>query len=171
MKYLLTILLFFFACQVEPDDIVIYTIEEGKHFCTPRQFDTADEISAMVYIDDSWLHTEVNAGWNKLIGLSDGINHLKHSNRIAWRCINCKIVFAHYVYQNGVWIAKQFEGEYRPGEWVSIEVANRGTYYAKLGTQYSYTERTGSGIGIVLLPYFGGIDTAPHDMKFVFQQL
>ena len=172
MKYAIAILLLLTACQPMADDLVLYTIDKGDHYCTPRHTQLTNSIEYMVYVDASWLHTELVPGWNKLIGISDGLNHHRHSNRIAWRCIDGEsITFAQLVYQRGEWTAYPFLTTYKPGRWVSVTVRNALTYYARVGQEFSMKERTGGGVQVVLYPYFGGQDEAPHTMYFYFRSI
>lgn len=122
-----------------------------------------------MWIDKSWIHTEVNPGWNKLIGISDWPHHHRHSNRIVWRCIDGLIVFGHYVYQNGKWSVERFKHGYVHNRWVEGCIRNeRGRYIAEMGNESSLFERSGKCSFYMLWPYFGGLDTAPHDMSFMF---
>ncbi len=86
MKYILISLLFLTPLTCAKPDTVTFTIKQGQHYSQGgRTIRQADLRAFRFYVDSSWLHTEVNAGWNKLIcgvrllqGQMDGIGTIQH---------------------------------------------------------------------------------------------
>ncbi len=169
MKYLILSLLFITPLTCTKPDTVTFTIKQGEHYSQGgRTIRQADLRAFRFYVDESWLHTEVNAGWNKLIGISDGQHH-KNSVRIAWRCLNDQTVtFAAYTYYKGKWTAEELFSTV-PGVWVTAGITLHDRNYAVRVYNYTaYPKRNKGWPNYTLYPYFGGKDTAPHDMKFRF---
>jgi hypothetical protein len=154
------------ACTTD-EDFRVFVILKGDHFSSGRGLVFSNTMYFRVYIDSSWVYEGENH-WNKLIGLSDAIDHHRNSNRLAWRCENGKIRFAHYCYQDGQRVIVPFTRSYEPGIWVEGYLRNKGAYLVGLGNEKSSLKRTGKMVSHALFPYFGGQQTAPHDMQFVF---
>jgi hypothetical protein len=147
-----------------------YKILKGSHQSLGNRKLKAENLKSFkLYVDSSWIHTEVNAGWNKLIGISDGFHH-QNSARLVWRCIDGKeITFAMYTYYNSRWNAKVFEGRFKPGDWVNVSITAGNEYKIKLNDETFTHKRKKALINYILYPYFGGKDKAPHDMVFKFR--
>jgi len=170
MKSLLLSLLFLTPLSCTPQQ-VSYTIHQGEHYARGKNALHCNQLASFeFYIHPSWLHTERIPGWNKLAGVADGHHQHGSSMRIVWRCIDGEtITFAAYNYIHGTWQAQVFEKKYKPGVWVRAGVwAGDGGYTAMLGDEKRSAPRKKHRIRYALYPYFGGQDTAPHNMQFNF---
>jgi hypothetical protein len=112
---------------------------------------------------------------NKLFGLSFGFHH-NNSVRFGWRSTdNGRIDILAYVYRDGERITEQNEGIYI--ETIDVNVTYVMEIYVSKD-KYMFTITRGSklvganiikheklpSLGYYLNPYFGGDETAPHDM-------
>lgn len=171
--FLFSIASLLYVCAKLPDE-AIYFIKKGNHHAEPRKLtETGSVMSFRFYVHHSWHHTEVNSGWNKLIGLNPGIDPKQNSARIVWRCVNNRIIAGALFHQNGkaTWMEMQ-ELDY--GRWYYGSIRyHAGAYYICVdGAMQSLAGYTHTRNRHWLChPYFGGKDTAPHDMKFHFDFL
>lgn len=117
---------------------------------------------------------------NKLLGRSEGF-HQNQSARFGWRCIGDKIELIAYCYINGVRVEKKLD-QVSIGEWVDIKLSMSKDYYRftvtrenKLKVSVLYIDKKNTNIPWYiqfsrlftyrLYPYFGGVISAPHQMK------
>lgn len=162
------------GCEKLPDE-AMYTIRQGQHYATSRPLIQvkSNRIDFTFYIHQSWLHEpQYDAGWSKLIGLSNGLDVHENSGRLAWRCINGKIHLAAYYYLLGKvsWIEL---GEYEAGRTYQgcVSFGNSACYISagdKTVVLRGYDVKKTSWL---CHPYFGGRLPAPHTMTFYFNFL
>ena len=155
----------------QKNTVMKFTIKKARHFSRPFRLRFQRSITKLVRIDESWIYDETKQifpGWNKLIGIADGF-HQQHSNRIVWRCLEGKIAFGHLFYRHGNWAVCEFLPHRSVGDVLLVNVRNtKNSYVARVGGSFSSFNRTGWGLSYLLTPYFGGRETAPHDMIFEF---
>ena len=167
MKYLIIILLLT-GCSI-PDGDMTYVINQGNNHSNGAKVYNSDNITFRVYIDQSWLYDNDNH-WNKLIGFSESVSPHDNSLRIGWRCTDGKIVFGLYAYVDGDPVRIRGQREYNPGTWVEGSVfKSYNTYHVIIGGEHFHTKAAGDKTVSTLYPYFGGEDTAPHNMRFHFR--
>jgi hypothetical protein len=159
----------------------LYTIKAGAHYCTPNPFvfTSKNELKFNAVFDSSAIYTVIDPknakDINKLYGFSDcGTHHLVNSARIGWRWYNNELELLAYVHLGGViqpgviittlplrtiakcritCLADVYEFEVN-GNIVQVPRGCSGSY-----TRYK------------LNPYFGGDETAPHEIKIAINEL
>lgn len=175
-KYLFILILIISSCQKIDEGMVTHKIPKGKHYSDNRYVARGDLIIVRFYVDSSWIHREKNPGWNKLIGLSSGVDPQQNSARVAWRCINDEIRIAAMFHRNGSSPSFVELACVSPGVWYYARVyqsfdwqSGRSAYVVEVDgavaskSGYSYKQNL-----YLCHPYFGGKDPAPHDMYFTF---
>ena len=157
------------ACSL-PDRDMTYIIKQGNNHSNGAKVYNSDNITFRVYIDQSWVY-EPDSHWNKLIGFSESVSPHQNSLRIGWRCSEEKIIFGMYAYVDGTPVRIKGQREYNPGTWIEGAVfRSYNAYHVFIGSEHFHTKATeGKRMISTLYPYFGGDDTAPHDMKFHFR--
>ena len=152
----------------------VYKIKEGKH-SSAKMIRTlvSDLLEFECRFDSSAVYqTSIpqNQGdINKLYGFSEcNQTHQKNSARFGWRWFNDKLEIHAYVYNHGV----------RSSEFIkSVEIGSVSKYRIEIsGDKYLFsvdgvsvemdrTSKCNTGLYYMLYPYFGGDETAPHDIK------
>ncbi len=174
------ILLLLSGCN-KPDDegYKTYTIKEGKHRSTYAYNTTKkDTFNWSVIFDSSAIYTTQDSlnqyDINKLIGWSDcSENHMDYSIRFGWRWLNDSLEIH--------WFRHQY-GNFEFNKIKSINLCEPHEYYLYFGdTQYTLCvdgdcvdlDRTCSNDykKYKLYPYFGGQETAPHDIKIKIKNI
>ena len=157
-----------------------YVIDEGDHSSTTAvSLFTGSQMSFEALFDDSAIYetdSESNQGdINKLMGFSDCSGH-HHSNsaRFGWRWYDDELQIHAYTYADGT-------RSYELLGSVAIDAVE--TYRIEIDAdRYLFTfdgtttemDRGCSGAGFAsyqLYPYFGGDETAPHDITIRVQEL
>ena len=185
----LTIFLLFFifllvclnACK-KIDDIGyrIFTIKENKHRSTTTYnttksnyitFNAIFDSSAIYSTDDPNNQYDVN----KLYGISDcGCNHQHYSMRLGWRWLNDSLEILWFKHTNNNFsFAKIKSIDFDDVIDFSIQFDNN-YYYMSVGSDTVTIARPcnrSSNRKYFLWPYFGGNETAPHDIKILIKDL
>ena len=158
-----------------------YIIKKGKHYSNhlPRLwFGKKHSLSVKINMDKScWFKLEEPADYaiNKLVGWSYGYHH-HNSIRVGWRpSIDREnwIEFHLYVYTNGgrsqhyidkveCNIENKLDITYHPEKSIITYSLHRPIV---ISNGYMYAKVKTSWWGYYLFPYFGGIKTAPTDIK------
>lgn len=135
-----------------------YTIKKGKHsfFKFPKIVFNKKIIKVEIMFTDSCKYNLGNKNqldWNKIIGFSRGFHH-HNSARLAWRWnpILEKIEITKYYYINKKRVID---------EDIIVVDLNK---IVKLSIMFPENIRT-CKIGYILFPFFGGNETAPHDIN------
>jgi hypothetical protein len=168
---------------------MIYKIHQGAHVCN-RRFPIpilwASEIHYAVCFDqsakyESWIKAN-QADVNKLTGFTEGFFPHKNSARIGWNYdpVDDVINLFAYCYNRGVRTIKQictvdigerFEVRIQalPGRWIFYVFTDR----AEEGVAIEEIQRAKRGkiFGFRLFPYFGGDESAPHEITIDLQKL
>lgn len=156
-----------------------FTIKEGQH-SSGSGFETLTDsvIQFKATFDSSAVYQTVDSknqmDINKLYGIADcGSHHHQNSARFGWRWLNEKLEIHAYTYANGE----------REHQFITSVALNKEyTYSLKLeANQYIFQienktitmERfcSNSPAGYKLFPYFGGDETAPHDITISIEDL
>lgn len=157
------------------DQYKVYTIKKGAHYsfygAKPLPL-KMQKMNFTAMFDDSAIYTNIDplnqADQNKLYGFTDCSNTIhENSARFTWRWYNDQLEILAYTYVNGERIS-QFVGvaELNQSYDYSIEID---------GNQYIFTfndievvmDRGCSNLSAIKTrsyPYFGGDETAPHDI-------
>ncbi len=157
----------------------IYTIPKGKHYSTYKtEFLQADYLAFDAQFDESAQYissTEENQ-WdtNKLFGFADcNSHHHDNSVRFGWRWIDDRIEILAYCYVNGERIIEQI-GITHPGEVNQYRIELTDTEYRLTMDSNSVsiprTKPCDRGAYYLLFPYFGGDETAPHDISILIRR-
>ena len=180
-------LLFFSACKKDDEQIppapafINYTIRQGQQFCDQTIFSPVEytELKFVVKFDSSAIYTTIDPinqyDINKLYGFSDNnSDHQKFSARFGWRwSTNALHIFA-YVYNDGILTWKEL-GTVQIGDEnnCSIKVADQ-QYIFSLNNSSEILHRsstTRAAIGYKLFPFFGGNESAPHDITIKIKEI
>ncbi|MFC5270164.1 hypothetical protein [Adhaeribacter terreus] len=151
----------------------IYTIKKGGHYADNREAGEVKtkKMSFSVLFDSSAVYKTFDPvnqfDINKLYGLSD-CNSAHHSNsaRMGWCWVNNRLEIHAYGYKNGM-RNSEFITAIPIGKPVDMSIEmNDSTYLLKVGEKFAELPRgcSGEGTGYKLFPYFGGDETAPHDI-------
>lgn len=150
-----------------------YLIEEGDHNSTTAvAFASGSEEVIQAGFDSSAVYETVdpaNQGdINKLWGFSDCSDHHHTSSaRFGWRWYDDELQIHAYTYVDSVRIS-QLMGTADLGEVIDLSIElDEDTYIFTMGSDSAVMDRgcDGSGgIRYMLYPYFGGDETAPHDV-------
>lgn len=174
------------TATTEPDGEVAagyktYIIKKGDNYCSPNPvvFITKGQIKFNAIFDSSCIYSTVNPGnqadINKLYGFSDcNSQHLINSARIGWRWYNNELQLLAFVHKDGVIQPDLIITALPIGTVANCRITCKPTVYefevnghivqAPRGCSGSYTRYR-------LYPYFGGDETAPHDIKILIQNL
>lgn len=169
------------VCCVKKDNYgyKIYTIREGTHMSSQRMtWQTSNRLSFDAVFLESCKYTTqdpVNQqDINKLYGFSDcNDNHQKNSARFGWRWYNDTIEVFGYVYNDG---ERDFEyiNSVATGDKHHYDLTmSADKYIFQLDTVIVEMDRTAnceSGFYYKLFPYFGGDETAPHEIKIKIKE-
>jgi hypothetical protein len=164
----------------EKDNAVKYIITSGKHDADKASFVrvTTDTIRFRVKFDSTAIYKTITpnnqADINKLYGVSDcGTFHHMNSARFGWRWYHEKLEILAYTYSNGVrkyaLLGAVDLNTYHHYEIVFTEnqyIFSLNDVTAKLPRHCSDKAR-----GYKLFPYFGGNETAPHDVAIWIEDL
>lgn len=177
--------LLLFSCSRHSDFIIspmggeisVFTIRKGFHesgqygfhpvSCTHFLFSVIFDSSAIY----KTFHPENQEDINKLFGFSDNNDfHHEYSARFGWNWARDSVRLYAYVYNAGTMISQEI---------TAISIGQN--YHCSIGVesdQYSFNvdnktiflPRTSTGDtakGYLLFPYFGGDETAPHDIRII----
>ncbi|WP_460892676.1 hypothetical protein [Rufibacter soli] len=156
-----------------------YSINAGGHETSnPIKFLNTNTLKFEVRFDSTAVYATKDPGnqadINKLYGMADcGTLHHENSARFGWRWFNNQLELHAYSYKGGkntstfitvLDLKKTYTCE--------LTLAD-GKYLYKVGDKTVEHERgcTGEGKGYQLYPYFGGDETAPHDIKINIKAL
>ena len=164
-----------------PGKAITYIIRQGNHECDQHTYASVQytEQKFKVMFDSSAIYKALTPGnqydIHKLFGFSDNnADHHSYSARFGWRWENNSLKIFSYVYNNRVLSKKE------------IMILKIGTIYncsiAVSKEQYLFTvnevsvsmprlSTTATGNGYKLYPYFGGDETAPHDIRIWIKEL
>jgi hypothetical protein len=162
--------------EVKP---VVYTIRKGEHSSeAPFQVRKVSALTFEATFNASAMYETANkenqADINKLYGVADcHTDHHSNSARFGWRWFNNQLEIHAYTYLNKV----------RQSKLVDIVELNKAYTYEIILTDNKYTFKlngktvelprhcNGQGEGYQLYPYFGGDETAPHDIIIAIREL
>jgi len=159
---------------------ITYTILANNHFSDKANYQpfSKGELTFKVIFDSSAIYQSVipenQYDVNKLFGFSEGNDHHLNSARIGWAWNKNALRLYAYAYVNG-------ERKIRELATVDIEkeiycaiavVGNEYVFSAGQGSISFARSAPGNYIpGYMLYPYFGGDETAPHEIRIRIHQL
>ena len=162
-------------------EFIRYSIRKGQQYCDQNSFKTI-ETKAMKFVvkfDSTAIYQTLDPenqyDINKLYGFSDNnTDHHQYSARFGWRWSDNALRLFAYVYNQGAVISKEL-ATIQIGEEVNCSIGITTTHY--LFTVNGIIEQvprmsiTEKGQGYQLYPYFGGDETAPHDITIWIKNL
>ena len=180
------LLLFLFACDTEIDidpdtGFEVFTIDQGSHSSIYKNEPfSGNGIAVKVIFDESAEYTtqeERNQGdINKLVGFSQCLKHHRsESARIGWRWYEDELQLLGYVYTNS---DRAFEllGAIPMNQEVNVRIEIKANGYRFSGDGLTETviprdsESCDVGDNYWLWPYFGGDESAPHDITIKIER-
>ena len=159
---------------IQQSDFVRYRIFRGNHFCDVSAIKSVSltEQSFRVKFDSSAIYKTLTLDnqydINKLFGFSEGAYPHTNSARIGWAYNDDSLRLYGYVYSNSILITQQI-ATCRIGDIINCSIkVNARNYIFSVNENSVSLERgatTDSAQGYQLYPYFGGDETAPHDIN------
>ena len=158
-----------------------YKIAKGEHSSDKSGYMpvTITQLNLIVRFDNSAIYSTVLAenqqDINKLYGFSDNDGeHQQYSARLGWNWNNNALHILAYCYNNGVRDAQEIT-TIPIGTDVSCSISVTGNVYVftvnGVTVKMPRTATTTAAKGYKLYPYFGGDETAPHDIKILIKEV
>lgn len=188
-------LLFLASCNKVADSIIdkglsnsndsnqftLYTIKQGQQYCDKNDYKPVEvsEMKFVVKFDSSAIYKTQSAenqyDINKLYGFSDNnSDHHSYSARFGWRWSDNALRLFAYVYNEGSVTSKELT-TIPLGSEVNCDIQVSGDKYLFTVNDKTVTmtrlSTTDKGKGYQLYPYFGGDETAPHDLRIWIKQI
>jgi hypothetical protein len=156
------------------DDFIKYTIRQGQQFCDQSSLVAVSysELKFTVKFDNSAIYQTTDPAnqedINKLYGFSDNNSaHQDFSARFGWNWARDSLRLYAYVYNNAIRESQEIASIVPGSEYnCSIKVADT-LYVFMLNEKAVSMKRASTTLksqGYKLYPYFGGNETAPHDI-------
>jgi len=176
---LISLLLVLSGCRKYEDGFAIYKIRKGNHYSTRGvSFLEHDHLSFSAIFNESAVYQSVDPinqqDINKLYGFSECNDlHQDNSARFGWRYLGGVIEIHAYVYNDGVRIS-EYMGDVGIGSTHNYSIAIVNDHYDfTLDGHTISVPRTAScntGFYYKLYPYFGGDESAPHDITIKIKE-
>jgi len=160
---------------------VTYLIKAGNHETTnPFKMLRKSQLRFVVTFDSSAVYRNLDpsnqADINKLYGMSDFNSfHQTNSARFGWRWYNNRLELMAYSYKNGVNSSDFITAVELNKPYTCTLTFTDQKYVYQVEGQGAKVEQArrgnGAASGYQLYPYFGGDETAPHDVRIKIQEL
>ena len=161
--------------SVQTNEFVRYVIPQGQHYASPNSYKsiTTSALNFTVRFDSSAIYQTVlpsnQYDINKLAGFADNrSNHHQFSARFGWRWSDGALRLFGYVYNEGAVVSKELQ-TIPIGVNVACAIQVLDNRYAfVVNGAVDYLPRAGKTTlaeGYLLYPYFGGDETAPHEIS------
>jgi hypothetical protein len=158
-----------------------YTIRTGQQYCDENTYSATSysELKFIAKFDSSAIYSNSNSynqlDINKLYGFSDNSStHQQYSARFGWRWSDNALRLFAYVYNAGVRSSKEL-GTVAIGSENSCSIkVTQGSYVFTLNGIVDSLPRSATTVkagGYKLYPYFGGDETAPHNIYIWIKEL
>jgi len=166
----------------QEDDFKTYIIPAGQNFCVGNAYtvDTFWGVNFQAIFDSSCIYTSADpanqADINKLYGFSDlSSHHHQNSARFGWNWQGGKLRIYGYCYMMGIRQSTEIcTVSLNEPHTFSIEL-RAGQYFFSVDNKYfTLMERAAQepyAHGYGLLPYFGGDEPAPHEVRIKIREL
>ena len=159
----------------QPGFFFEFRIREGKHSADFNSYMPihTEDLKFSVRFDSTAIYQTIDpmnqSDINKLYGFADnGAHHHEYSARFGWNWGHGGLVLFAYVYNNGILETQELTAVTLNKEYnCSISVDN-DKYVFKVDNLVMNMPRnsnTHAADGYKLYPYFGGDETAPHDIR------
>ncbi len=169
-----------FGCKkIDENGFRIYTIKKDKHrsgyrYCTTKENKFKLEVifdeSAIYQTQDTLNQYDVNKLW----GVSDcGTNHMENSIRFGWRWLNDNLEIHWFQHENGdFYFAKIKDVEINEIINLELEITDSDYIISVDGVTKTISRNCNKKRKkYKLYPYFGGDETAPHDVKILIKEI
>ena len=167
--------------QQNPTVFTKYTIAAGKQYADKNLFTQTSyaELKFTAKFDSSAIYSNSDPNnqydINKLYGFSDNNStHHQFSARFGWRWSDNALRLFGYIYNNGVRSTKEL-GTVAIGAENNCSVKITPSHYVfslnNLKDSLPRTSATFKAEGYKLYPYFGGDESAPHDIFIYIKEL
>ncbi|MEO6675413.1 MAG: hypothetical protein ABIN93_18445 [Ginsengibacter sp.] len=158
-----------------------YTIRQGQQYCDQSKFAPIDytELKFVVKFDSSAIYKTKNStnqyDINKLYGFSDNDTlHQIYSARFGWRWSDKALRIFAYIYNSGIRSSKEL-GTIQIGTENNCSIKVTGGHYIfsfnNITDTLLRTSTINTARGYKLYPYFGGDETAPHDINILIKEI
>jgi hypothetical protein len=152
-----------------------YTIQKGNQYCDGNGYKAieTDEMKFVVKFDSTAIYqtqsSENQYDINKLYGFSDNnADHHQYSARFGWRWSDKALRLFAYVYNAGSVVSKEL-ATVGIGAEINCSIKVAGARYLftvnGISTELPRAATTEKAKGYQLYPYFGGDETAPHQIN------
>lgn len=159
-----------------------YTIDQGEHFCNERTFKPVkvDHFRFQFRFDETCVYDLGNEveQWdiNKLYGFTDGTtDQHENSARFGWNWRDGQLRLFAYVYANGVRHEKELCAHALYNDVREAQIIVRPDQYIFVVCDETHAmprgPKTRMAEGVLLYPYFGGTQPAPHDIRIFIKNL
>jgi hypothetical protein len=166
--------------EAPADKYKTYFIPKGQHYATDNNLKVVkvQQMQFMAIFDSSCIYTsrlaENQLDINKLYGFSDcGSTHQVNSARIGWRWNGSAIELLAYCYVNSG-RKSQLLGTVAINQPATLAIqVSAGQYiFACNGKTITLPRHCSGNVaeGYQLYPYFGGDETAPHDIRLSIKE-
>jgi len=163
------------------DDYIKYTISKGQQYCDQSSLVVVSysELKFTVKFDNTAVYRTTDPAnqedINKLYGFSDNNGaHQQYSARFGWNWSHDSLRLYAYIYNDGIRVSQEIAAIIPGSEYnCSIKVSD-DLYIFKLNNKTVSMPRTSTTVraeGYKLYPYFGGNETAPHDIFIWIHEL
>lgn len=169
--FLLTICTLLSCNKKDSNGYTNFTIKKGNHKSTAAlNFTNKQTLNFIVEFDNSAIYTTIDPvnqyDVNKLIGVSDGGLHQKNSARFGWRWVDNKLELMAYThYQGNFYFEKITNLELNKEYNCTLILDENYTFICNGQTIIMKRWKNTKSNNYYLWPYFGGDETAPHDIK------
>jgi len=149
---------------------MVYKIEKGNHRAGWFfRFTRKNKISGTIkFLGDVSYYINLQKDSNKIVGLSDGIHHHKHSARIGWRfdASRREIEIMTITYKKGIRFINHLCYCKDNEEYAYEIIINKGYYVYRFDTNISIVPRLSrwNCFRYTLGVYFGGKEPAPKSI-------
>ena len=168
--FTLTILLI--SCtKKDKNGFWVFKIKKDNHRSTNQvNFFCKDELNFDLILTESCKYQtkeyENQYDVNKLFGISDEGGHMKNSARFGWRYLNDNLELMVFVHNNGSFYFEKI-CDIQPNIIYNCQINLLSDKYEFIvGSNKIYMDRYKPNVNCkyLLYPYFGGNETAPHDI-------
>ena len=168
------------APQAAFNEFIKYSIPKGAQYCDRSSYEAVkcNELAFKVRFDSSSIYKNADpknqSDINKLFGFSDNnALHHQYSARFGWRWSNNALRIFAYVYNASVMSFKEI-GVVKIGDENNCSIKVNGeNYIFTLNSQQITMPRASTTTlaeGYKLFPYFGGDETAPHEISILIEE-
>jgi hypothetical protein len=158
-----------------------YTIRQGDHYADNNNYQAVEygELKFVVKFDSTAIYQTIDPAnqedINKLYGFSDNASqHQQYSARIGWNWTRGALRLYAYTYNNGSRSSREITS-IQPGNVASCSIkVLDGSYIFSVNGMVLEMTRESAGDkarGYRLYPYFGGDETAPHNINIWIKEL